>query len=62
MNRFIKGTFIFTGGVAGGFVLCGITTIKLVVKSNTFREAIKNKISDEVTNFLYGEKQSKRPN
>jgi len=62
MNKFVKGAFIFTGGVAGGFVLCGITTIKLVIKSNTFRTAIKDKISDEVSNFLYGEKQSRRVN
>ena len=60
MNRFLKGTFIFTGGVAGGFVLCGATIGKLLIQSNTFREAVKNKISDEVTNFLYGEtKRSK---
>lgn len=55
MNKFVKGALIFTGGVAGGFVLCGITTIKVVVKSNTFRTALKNKISEEVTMFLYGE-------
>ena len=60
MNRFLKGTFIFTGGVAGGFILCGITTIKLVVKSNTFRTVVKDKIADEVTTFLYGEKRPKR--
>ena len=62
MNKVLKGVFIFSGGVAGGFILCGVTTIKLVVKSNTFRETIKDKIADKITNFLYGEKQSKRPN
>lgn len=51
MNKFVKGALIFTSGVAGGFVLCGITTIK----SDTFRTALKNKISEEVTTFLYGE-------
>lgn len=55
MNKFVKGALIFTSGVAGGFVLCGITTIKFVVKSDTFRTALKNKISEEVTTFLYGE-------
>lgn len=60
MNKFVKGAFIFTCGVAGGFVLCGVTIGKLLIQSNTFREAVKNKISDEVTNFLYGEtKRSK---
>ena len=62
MNKVLKGVFIFSGGVAGGFILCGVTTIKLVVKSNTFRETIKDKIADKITNFLYGEKQSKSPN
>lgn len=56
MNRFLKGAFIFTGG----FILCGITTIKLAVKSNTFRTVVKDKISNEVTTFLYGEKQPSR--
>ncbi len=55
MNNFVKGALIFTSGVAGGFVLSGITTIKFVVKSDTFRTALKNKISEEVTTFLYGE-------
>ena len=55
MNNFVKGALIFTSGVAGGFVLCGITTIKFVVKSDAFRTALKNKISEEVTTFLYGE-------
>lgn len=60
MNKFVKGALIFTSGVAGGFVLCGATIGKLLIQSNTFREAVKNKISDEVTNFLYGEtKRSK---
>ena len=54
MNNFVKGALIFTSGVAGGFVLCGITTIKFVVKSDIFRTALKNKISEEVTTFLYG--------
>ena len=54
MNKFVKGAFIFTGGVAGGFVLCGATIGKILIQSNTFREAVKNKISDEVTHFLYG--------
>lgn len=57
MNNFVKGALIFSGGVAGGFVLCGVTTIKFVVKSNTFRTALKDKIANEVTTFLYGEKQ-----
>lgn len=56
MNKFVKGAFIFTGGVAGGFVLCGVTTINIVLKSETFRKVIKEKISDEVMTFLYGEK------
>ena len=59
MNKFVKGTFIFTGGVAGGLILCGITTIKLVVKSNTFRTVVKDKIADEVTTFLYGEQRKR---
>ncbi len=40
MNNFVKGALIFTSGVAGGFVLCGITTIKFVVKSDAFRTAL----------------------
>ena len=55
MKRFVKGALLFTGGVAGGFVLCGITTIKLAIKSDTFRTAAINKFSDEVTTLLYGE-------
>ena len=55
MNKFVKGAFVFTGGIAGGFVLCGATIGKILVQSNTFREAVKNKISDEITHFLYGE-------
>ena len=46
MNKFVKDALIFISGVAGGFVLCGITTIKFVVKSDTFRTALKNKITD----------------
>ena len=60
MNKFVKGALIFTSGVAGGFVLGGVTIGKIVIKSNTFREAVKNKISDEVTDFLYGETKTKR--
>ena len=59
MNKFVKGALIFTSGVAGGFVLCGITTIKFVVKSDTFRTALTNKISEEVTTLLYG-KETRR--
>ena len=55
MNKFVKGGLIFTSGIAGGFVLCGITTIKFMVKSDTFRTALENKISEELTKFLYGE-------
>ena len=54
MNKFVKGALIFTGGVAGGFVLCGVTIGKTLIKSNTFRETVKNKISDKVISFLYG--------
>lgn len=55
MNKFVKNALIFISGVAGGLILCGITTIKFMVKSDTFRTALKNKISEEVTTFLYGE-------
>ena len=55
MNGFAKGALIFVGGAASGFIFCGIVTFKLAMKSNTVREAIKDKISKEVTNFLCGE-------
>ena len=60
MNKFVKNALIFISGVAGGFVLCGVTIGKILIKSNTFRETVINKISDKVTSFLYGEtKRSK---
>lgn len=59
MNKFVKDALIFTGGVAGGFVLCGLAIGKAVIKSNTFREVVKNKISEEIDSILYG--KNRRP-
>lgn len=59
MNKFVKGALIFTSGVAGGFIICGITTAKLVIKSNTFHTVVKDKVAEEVTILLYG-KETRR--
>lgn len=48
MNKYIKGAFIFAGGMTAGFVVSGIGTIKLALKSTTIRNAVKDNISDDV--------------
>ena len=49
MNKFIKGTFICVGGVIGGFILCGVTILKI----DTVRKAVVNKITDNLSCLLY---------
>lgn len=54
MNKFIKGAFICVGGVIGGFILCGMTILKI----DTVREAIVYKITDNLYRLIYGESRN----
>ena len=60
MNNLIKNTFIFTIGATVGFVFCGLKATEMVLKSDTLRTALIDKIVNDV---LYGEDvKSKKPN
>lgn len=50
MNKFIKGAVICVGGVICGFVLCGVTILKI----DTVRKAVVDKIADNWSCLLYG--------
>ncbi|MDO4292100.1 MAG: hypothetical protein Q4C65_02605 [Eubacteriales bacterium] len=64
MKSFVKGTFLFAGGAAVGFVIGGLTVIRAAVKSEIFRAAakdfVKKSIISGVEDFLYGEESCRK--
>lgn len=56
MKQLYKSILIFSGGIAGGFILGGSAVIKFILNSDTLRPAIVNKIADEISTFLSEDK------
>lgn len=65
MKNFVKGAFIFTGGISVGFIACGITAIRIAIKSDAVRDAVRNavkkKVMSGVETILYGERPKTEP-
>lgn len=51
----VKNVIIFATGATVGFVTCGVITINSMLKSETIRSVIKNKITDKIDEFMFGE-------
>lgn len=56
MHSFVKGTFIFAGGLIGGFCLGSAVTVCNGLKNGNIREAVIKNISDKIGDILYGDK------
>ena len=55
MNKYIKGAIVFTGGVVSGCILCGSLIVRMVMKKEHIREAVKQVLFDHIETLLFGE-------
>ena len=59
MNKMVKNTIIFVGGVVVGSVACGTKLIKFAVEDQDIREGIVNKISKVLDKHLFGDSKKR---
>lgn len=55
MNKYIKGTIVFTGGVVSGCILCGSLIVRTVMKKEHIRAAVKRALVNHIEILLFGE-------
>lgn len=60
MNKFVKGAFIFTSGMAVGFGVCGAIVIEKSLESDRIREALSHIIADKIGMALGLDSRSRR--
>lgn len=60
MRRGIKYALVFTGGVAVGIGVCGVSLISYALNDGDIRDVIKNKVSRKIDKVLYGESETRR--
>jgi len=53
MNKYVKGSLIFTGGVVSGGLILGVGVIRVILNSNTYREMIWKEIGERIGNALF---------
>ena len=52
MNKHIKNACIFASGAAVGFVVCGISMVKIALENEDVKRFVASKISDKIYEFI----------
>lgn len=60
MNKHIKNACIFASGAAVGFVVCGVSMVKIALESEDVRRFVADKISDKIYEFISNEEAPRR--
>lgn len=58
MNKYVKGILLFGGGLITGVITGGAYVGYKVLSTDEFREALAKKISNKVTDILYGDEST----
>ena len=60
MNKHIKNACIFASGAAAGFVVCGVSMVKIALESEDVKSFVASKISDKIYEFISDEEAPRR--
>ena len=60
MNKHIKNACIFASGAAAGFVVCGVSMVKIALETDDVRRFVASKISDKIYEFISDEEAQRR--
>ena len=60
MNKHVKNACIFASGAAVGFVVCGVSMVKIALETDDVRRFIASKISDKIYEFISDEEAPRR--
>ena len=60
MNKHIKNACIFASGAAVGFVVCGVSMVKIALKNEDVKRFVAGKISDRIYEFISDEVAPRR--
>ena len=60
MNKHVKNACIFASGAAAGFVVCGVSMVKIALETDDVRRFIASKISDKIYEFISDEEAPRR--
>ena len=62
MNKHVKNACIFASGAAIGFVVCGVSMVKIALETDDVRRFVASKISDKIYEFISDEEAPRRQN
>lgn len=60
MNKHIKNACIFASGAAVGFVVCGVSMVKIALETEDVKRFVASKISDKIYEFISDEEAPRR--
>ena len=60
MNKHIKNACIFASGAAVGFVVCGVSMVKIALENEDVKRFVASKISDKIYEFISDEEAPRR--
>ena len=60
MNKHVKNACIFASGAAVGFVVCGVSMVKIALETDDVRRFVASKISDKIYEFISDEEAPRR--
>lgn len=60
MNKYVKNACIFASGAAVGFVVCGVSMVKIALKNEDVKRFVAGKISDRIYEFISDEEAPRR--
>lgn len=60
MNKHVKNACIFASGAAVGFVVCGVSMVKIALENEDVRRFVASKISDKIYEFISDEEAPRR--
>ena len=60
MNKHVKNACIFASGAAVGFVVCGVSMVKIALKTEDVKRFVAGKISDRIYEFISDEEVPRR--
>ena len=60
MNKHVKNACIFASGAAVGFVVCGLSMVKIALENEDVKRFVASKISDKIYEFISDEEAPRR--
>lgn len=60
MNKHVKNACIFASGAAVGFVVCGVSMVKIALENEDVKRFVAGKISDRIYEFISDEVAPRR--